>query len=140
LGNIDLPDLVRLRQENENEHFRRRLDEQLAAFHAAGVDDLDRVAGQMTGAIAALLAEHDAEARRIAERYKSKHIETNVLAWTTLAVSLFPALAPFATAVAPAALVAKYGLDKTRETGETRALGRSLLGVLARARRPVDRL
>lgn len=56
------------------------LAEQTEAFQAAGVDDLDGVTGQMTRAIAALPAEDDAEARRIAERYTSKHIETDVLA------------------------------------------------------------
>jgi len=43
LGNISIADLVQLREANENEYFRKELDNQLHQLHGATASDLNRI-------------------------------------------------------------------------------------------------
>ena len=131
LGNVPMESLVELRCNNENAAFRTRLGEHLSVLHESSLDDLDRVAAEVGRGIASLIEEHQADVERIQQEYRRKHAQTAVLAWVTVAASLFPALAPFLGVAAPLGLAAKYAFDKTEELLATRRAAKSLMGVLA---------
>lgn len=132
LGNVPIDDLVELRKRNENELFRRTLDEFTAALGAADIDDIDHALGEIGRGLATLLATHENEIRDIEERYKRRHTATALALWTTSAAQFLPWLTPFLS-VLPVASAGKYMLDKVAEIQEKSAASRTLTGVLAAA-------
>lgn len=134
LGNIPIEVLAELRVRNENEEFRKRISDYTSSLHSASLNDLDRVAREVSRGIAGLISEHQNEVHRIEEKYKPKYAKTAVAAWSTLAVTFLPALAPFLSPAAVAALAGKYLWDKVDERAERKKAVRSLTGVLAAAR------
>lgn len=133
LGNVPVESLVELRRNNENATFRNRLGQHLGFLHESSLDDLDRVAAEVGRGITNLVREHHADVERIQQKYQTKHAQTAILTWATVAASLFPALAPFLGVTAPLGLAVKYGLDKSQEHAETKRAAKSLMGVLAAA-------
>lgn len=130
LGNIEVADLVRLRESNENARFRREIDAAIGELNDAQLRDLDRVVAQTSHAIASLLTTHADEVRRIVDNYRAKHVQTAVGAWLSLASTFLPVLGPFVSAGAPLAALGKYAWDKYAEKRELRSATRSLMGVL----------
>ena len=135
LENIPLPVLADLRVQNANADFRMRLDEWTRALHGASIMDIDRVAREVSAGLSALLVSHATDAKRIQSEYQKKHKQTLVTAWTGLAASFIPSLAPFIGAAAPLGLLTKYGWDKIAERDALRRAAHSLAGVLAKAQR-----
>jgi len=133
LGNVPMPALVRLRLDNENEAFRRQLDEHLKQLHSAVVADVDRVAAEVSRGLASLLSEHQKEISRIQATYQKRHLRTLAAGCVTAAAVWSPALAPVLGAVAPFALIGKYAIDKVSELHEKKQVASSLMGVLAEA-------
>lgn len=131
LGNIPLEVLAELRARNENEQFRKRMSDYTSALHSASLDDLDRVAREVSRGIAGLISDHQNEVRRIEEKYKPKHMKTAAAAWSTVAATFLPALAPFIPVATAAALAGKYMWDKIDERAEKKKAAKSLTGVLA---------
>jgi len=132
LGNIPIGALAELRERNENEKFRSRVTAFTSALHEASLNDIDRVAREVSRGIAALIAEHRNEISRIEAKYKSKFKQTAIASWLTAAAVYLPALAPFAT-IAPFGLAGKYINDKLDERAERKQALKSLTGVLATA-------
>ncbi len=135
LGGLSADILVKLRMENENELFRRRLSNSINRLHESNLGNVDQIAAEVCHEIEAAIAEHDRNRRDIQEKYKRIHGQTAVLFIATVGAALIPALAPLLGCVAPFVLVAKYGLNKITELAERRALTQSLVGVLASAKR-----
>ena len=135
LGNVPIDALAELRRNNENEKFRRTLDEHTRNLHEASIDDLDRTAAEVGRGIASLLTEHQNHIREIQEKYQLLHKQTLVASWVTLAALMIPSLAPLITTAAPLAVAGKYAWNKTNEIHEKRKAARSLMGVLAAATR-----
>ena len=138
LGNIPIDILVRLREQNENEEFRKRIAEFTSVLHDASIDDIDRVASEVVRGIASLLSEHKNKVREIQEKCNRFHAQTLVAGIVSLAPVFIPSLAPFVQYIPPLALAGtlagKYLWDKTGERFEKGQLSRSLMGVLASAR------
>jgi hypothetical protein len=134
---VPVESLVELRRNNENVAFRTRLGQHLSFLHDSSLDDLDRVVSEVGKGIASLITEHQAEIKRIQQKYRRKHAHTAVMAWATAAASLIPALAPFLGVVAPLplgfGLALKYGIEKIEERSETKRAAKSLMGILASA-------
>lgn len=136
LSNVQMEALVELRRNNENEKFRQHLQGYVHDLHAAGIEDLDRVAAEVSRGISSLIAANDAELRRIQEKYQRKYLQDATVGVAALAVALVPTLAPFlGDAAAPLIVAGKYVWDKIEERSERNSLGRSLMGILARAKR-----
>jgi hypothetical protein len=135
MGDIPARTLVTLRQENANEAFRSRLSQAFERLRVAEFTDMERVAAEVCHEIDSLVADHDNELRRLRAKYRRTHGQTAALALGAMVAAFIPALAPFLGSVVPFALVVKYGHDKVKELAEKRSLSRSLVGVLAHARR-----
>jgi hypothetical protein len=134
LGNVPMKALIELRSKNTNSEFRQRLATFVSELYDAELGDVDRVAAEIGRGIAAMIAEHQNEMRRIQEEYKRRYSKTAVAAWTTVAAQFVPLLAPIATFLAvPSA--GKYLWDKVDERYEKRKAQQSLTGVIATARR-----
>ena len=133
LGNIPIDALVELRERNENEEFRKRISSFTSALHGASLEDVDRVTREVSRGIAALIAEHGNEVRRIEEKYRPKYTKTAIAAWVTAAATFVPALAPFLAPIAPIGLAGMYVSDKLEERAERKQAAKSLTGVLAAA-------
>ncbi len=134
LGNVPIRALAELRQRNENEEFRKRIDGFTSALHESAVEDIDRVAAEVGRGIAALLSDHKNKVRAIRDKYERSYAKLAVAglgAWITLAATFMPTLAPFLSAIPALGLAGKYALDKTGEIVEGRQATRSLTGVLA---------
>lgn len=127
--------LSKLRFDNENVAFRKRLAASLSRLHESVLDDVDRVAAEVCHDMEGAIAEHEKELRSVPEKYNRHHGQTAVLAVAAAGAALMPALAPRLGGAAPFALAAKYGHDKVAELAEKRALTQSLVGVLAVANR-----
>jgi L-lactate utilization protein LutC len=140
LGNVPVADLVELRKRLENERFRERLSKYMSQVANADSSSMAQAATEVERGLAALVAEHQNDLRRIAEEYAQKHVGTAVSSWFTFVASfsiLFPATAA-AGLVPPSAamaLAAKYVSDKGAERTKRAQLGSSLLGCLAAAAR-----
>ncbi len=135
LGNVPIKALVELRKENANQEFRKRLSAFTDQLHDASVGDIDRVATEVGRGIAALMSEHQREIKPIQTEYKRLHVKTAVAAWVSVAAMFIPSLAPFIGTAAPVALVAKYAMDKIDERRKKRESAKSLMGVLASAKK-----
>lgn len=133
IGNIEVSDLVRLRQANENEQFRRELEANVAALRGASLEDLGRVAAQIGHAIASLIADHRHQVAQIQQKYRDKHVQTMVTGWVSAGVAMAPVLGPFIGAGAPLAVAGKYIWDKYSERQELKRASQSLMGILSRA-------
>jgi hypothetical protein len=138
LGNIPVKDLVHLREENENESFRQKLNEYTKELNAASLRDVNRVASEVARALSSLLQEQQKKTTEIVERYDSRHIGTALGLGLTLAATFVPYLAPLVGLSAPLLGAVKYATDKISETRELARAGRSLVGVLATAKSAKD--
>jgi hypothetical protein len=134
LGDIPPDTLAKLRLDNENVTFRKRLAASVCRLHESDLNDVDRVAAEVCHELEGAIAEHKKELRSIQQKYNRAHGQTAVLAIGAVGAALMPALAPLLGGVAPFALAAKYGHDKVAELAEKRALTQSLVGVLAMAK------
>ncbi len=133
LGNIPISALAELRERNENEEFRRRISTFTSALHDASLEDIDRITREVSRGIAALIADHRNEVRRIEEKYRPKYRKTAIAGWVTAAATFVPALAPFLAPLAPIGLAGMYLNDKLDERAEKKQTTKSLTGVLAAA-------
>jgi hypothetical protein len=110
LGNIPIGVLAELRERNENEEFRKRISGFTSALHQASLDGIDRTTREVSRGIAALIADHRNEVRRIEEKYRPKYSKTAIAAWVTAAATYLPSLAPFLAPIASIGL-AGFGGD-----------------------------
>lgn len=134
LGSLGMETLVRLRKNNENVDFRRRLHDAVGRLHESKLGNVDKVAAEVCYELASAITDHEQQQRGIQEKYNRIHGQTAVLAGAAVSAALIPALAPFLGAAVPFALAAKYGRDKVAELAEKHALTQSLVGVLVAAR------
>lgn len=135
LGRIPVDTLAKLRLDNENATFRKRLASAVGRLHESVWDDVDRVAAEVCHEIEGAIAEHDKALRTIQEKYNRTHGQTATLAVAAASAALIPALAPLLGTAVPLALAVKYGYDKASELSDKRALTQSLVGILASAER-----
>jgi len=131
LGNVPIQDLARMREENQNEAFRRKLSSYIGELSESKLGNIDQVAAEVTRAIASLLAEHDKEAKQMNEEYDKKHMTTIPLSLLTAGVSFYPWLTPFIGASAMLAPVGKAAFDFYNKSRDKRTLTRTLTGVLS---------
>jgi hypothetical protein len=135
LGNVPMSSLVELRKNNANEEFRKRLGSFTDQLHDAKVGEIDRVAAEVGRGITSLINEHQKDIKQIQAEYRKQHTRTAVGGWLSLAAMFIPSLAPFIGATAPIALGSKYIYDKADEARKRRESSRSLMGILAQAKK-----
>ncbi|MFI5092084.1 MAG: hypothetical protein WCE50_12275 [Candidatus Acidiferrum sp.] len=134
LGNIGVDDLARLRSQNENEAFRKRLSTLTGQLNQASIGDLDKVTHEISKDLSALLSEHSKNVRLQAEEFQAKYKIAALGACLTLAAVLFPCLAPFGLPASAAAVGLGYAATKIDESAKRKQRAKSLLGVLAAAK------
>ncbi|MGZ5459571.1 MAG: hypothetical protein ACXW5U_10895 [Thermoanaerobaculia bacterium] len=135
MSDVDVPDLVRVRESMEFIEFRRTLDTHTAALAEVRLSDIDRVGAEVAAGIASLLDKHNSLQRKASEDYDLRHRRTAIGAAAGVAVTFLPALASVISGVGAFAVLTSYLRDKLDERAAKRQLSRSLLGVLARAHR-----
>lgn len=133
LAHIPSDQLARLRKDNENVAFRKRLGDALGRLHDSMLCNVDKVAEEICHELQSMIADHKKELRNLQDKYKRMHRLTSAISLAAAGVAFMPALAPFLGSVVPFALAARYGNDKVRELADRRALTQSLVGVLATA-------
>jgi hypothetical protein len=131
LGGLPSDTLARLREDNEQVGFRKRLRDALGRLHDSMLSNVDNVAAEICHELASAITDHEKQLRGVQSKYNRIHGQTAALALAAAGAALIPALAPFLGTAAPFALAAKYGRDKIEELAEKRALTQSLVGVLA---------
>jgi len=134
LGNIPIEDLVRLREGNENESFRKRLGNLTSQLHQASLQDLEKVTNEVSKDLSALLAEHSKGIRQQAAEFQTKYKIAALGAFATLAALLVPTLAPFGIPSAAAVAALGYAGTKINEVAKRKQQAKSLVGVLAAAK------
>jgi hypothetical protein len=132
LGNVPVDALAKLRENNENEEFRKKISGFVSELHESAVEDVDRVASEVGRGIASLLSENKKKIEEIERKYKRLYEQTAMTSWITLGATFVPALAPFAAAIP--ILAGKYAWDKIGEIRDKRQISNSLMGVLASAK------
>ncbi len=134
LGNVPMKDLVRLREGNENETFRKRLGNLTSQLHGASLEDIDKVTNEVAKDLSALLAEHSKGIQQQAAEFQTKYKIAALGAFTTLAAVMLPFLAPFGLPASVAAVGLGYAGTKIDEVAKNKQRAKSLLGVLAAAK------
>ncbi|QNI33876.1 hypothetical protein H7849_08195 [Alloacidobacterium dinghuense] len=133
LSNATIEALVEMRLNNENELFRKRLDESMSALNDADFRDLDRVAAEVAKSIGGLLNDYRRDARKLDEKYRRKYRALAGVGLLSAGACLIPALAPLIASVPGLTLAGKYAYEKMKEKSEKRELAGSLIGILAEA-------
>lgn len=134
LSNVGIDALAEMRMNNENEKFRERLAKTTSLLAEADLQDMDRVAAEVTRSIGSMVNEHQQEARKIEDKYKPKYSGMAVKGWLSVGTVLIPHLAPLVSAVAPVLLAGHYAQTKAEERREKRKLANSLLGIVSTAK------
>jgi hypothetical protein len=137
LGMVPIDALVELRLRGENDIFRTRMRDYTARLQDASLDDLNRVASEVSRAISSLVLEHQNTIRAIQEKYSRHAIHNVLLAGITVAATIIPTLAPVVGAAPLLLPLGKIAWDKVSERLDKKQASRSLMGVLAEARRNV---
>ncbi|EIV8471574.1 hypothetical protein PP666_001828 [Vibrio vulnificus] len=134
LSNIPYDQMVQIRTSNENVEFRKQLRELVNSLPATKVDDLAHVSGEVCAYVEASISRHRKEIETIKAKYKTKHTQTAVIGSASLAVALYPVLAPFITGLGFTATTGKYVYDKLEEKNELKQASHSLMGVISLAK------
>lgn len=136
LGNVPIDALAKLREENVNEAFRKKISDFTSQLHGSASEDIDKVTAEVGRGIASLLADHQREMKGIVEKGLKLYAPTTTAMIFTMAASFLPALAPFVN-VSPAiitGLVGKMVWDSTNMYLDRKKISNSLMGVLASAK------
>lgn len=131
LGNVPIEALAKLRENNENEEFRKKISGFVTELHDSTIDDIDRVAAEVGRGISSVLSENKKKIQEIETKYRRLYEQTAIASWVTLGATFIPSLAPFAAAVP--VLAGKYAWDKIGEIRDKKQVSQSLMGVLASA-------
>ena len=137
LANINDSQLIELRKTNENVEFRRELRELVNSLSDTKLDDLGYVASEVCSHIERAISKHEKQISVLNSKYKAKHKYTALIAGSTLAVTMYPVLAPFLGALLPIGGVVasgKYISDKLNERAEGEQLSHSMMGVISLAK------
>ncbi len=137
LANIKDAQLVALRKTDENIEFRRELRDLVNSLPNANLADLGYVAAEVCSHIERAISKHEKQISSLNDKYQAKHKYTALIASGTLAVTMFPVLAPFLGALLPlggAAAMGKYISDKLEEKAEVGQFSHSMMGVISRAK------
>lgn len=142
LGNVPIDALVKLRRDEANKDFRKRMVELAKELDSASVSDVEKIAREVTRGLALLVAAHQKEIRDLEEKWFPKYAKTLILGGgasiLTLAAPYLPILGSIAgttsTVAAASVMAGAYARDKIDEFAERRRLSRSLIGVLASAK------
>jgi len=132
LGNVPIKALAKLRENNENEEFRKKISGFVNELHDSTIDDIDRVAAEVGRGISSILSENKKKIQEIETKYKRLYEQTAAASWITLGATFIPSLAPFAAAVP--VLAGKYAWDKIGEIRDKKQVSNSLMGILASAK------
>lgn len=131
LGNIPIKEIARLRAENCNEMFRKKLTEYFTTLSNVNFENLNNVAAEIGRAICSLISEHDKETQKIEEKYFRKHTQTLGISILTLGVQMFPWLAPYLGTLTALGPISKYAYDKFNQYRDKKLLKESFFGVLS---------
>lgn len=137
LANIKDSQLVALRKTHENIEFRRELRDLVNSLPNANQEDLGYVAAEVCSHIERAISKHEKQVSSLNDKFQAKHKSTALVAGGTLAVTMFPVLAPFLGVLLPlggAAATGKYISDKLDEKAEVGQFSHSMMGVISRAK------
>lgn len=132
LTKLSIDDIVNLRINNENIPFKKRLRDIVSNLHYTTINDIDKVAREISHDLRIATNDHLKEIEFITNKYQRKHTKTAVTAWASLGAMLIPSLAPLIGIVAPFPLAFKYAFDKLDEKKIKESMAKSLLGVVSR--------
>lgn len=134
LSNIPYEQMIQIRTSNENVEFRKQLRELVNSLPTTKIDDLAYVSSEVCAYVEASISRHRKEIELIKSKYKTKHTQTAVIGTASLAVALYPVLAPFITGLSLTATSSKYVYDKFEERNELKQASHSLMGVISLAK------
>jgi hypothetical protein len=137
LTNIQDTQLVALRKTDENVEFRRELRDLVNSLPKIKLDDLGYVAAEVCSHIERAISKHEKQISSLNDKYQAKHKYTALVAVGTLAVTIFPVLAPFLGALLPlggAAVTGRYISNKLDENAEVGQFSHSMMGVISIAK------
>lgn len=135
LGNVPMPDLVRLRGEGANRAFRERMAGMMSRLSEPDTTNVGRVAGEVAHEFRSIVAEHEAEVRRIDERGRTALAAAGAATFVSAAASFLPWFPSVGAAATIAAAASALAAQQAQARTEKRHLGRTLVGVLAAAAR-----
>ncbi|MGR6831332.1 hypothetical protein [Aliivibrio wodanis] len=134
LSNIPYEQMIQIRTSNENVEFRKNLRELVNTLPTTKIDDLAHVSSEVCAYVEASVSKHKKEIETIKAKYKTKHTQTAIIGTASLAVAIYPVLAPFITGLGLMATGGKYINDKLEERNELKQASHSLMGVISLAK------
>ncbi|MCC4791244.1 hypothetical protein AB6E39_26430 [Vibrio splendidus] len=134
LSNIPYDQMIQIRTSNENVEFRKQLRELVNSLPTTKIDDLAYVSSEVCAYVEASISRHRKEIELIKAKYKTKHTQTALIGTASLAVALYPVLAPFITGLGLTATSSKYLYDKLEERNDLKQASHSLMGVVSLAK------
>ena len=138
LANINDSQLVMLRKTKENVEFRRDLRNLVNSLSDTKLDDLGYVTAEVCSHIESAVSKHEKQISSLNNKYEAKNKSTALIAGGTLAVTMFPVLAPFLGVLLPVGGAAfsfgKYVTDKFDKKAEVDNLSHSMFAVISLAK------
>jgi hypothetical protein len=134
LSNVPIEATVELRNNNENEAFRKLLGNAVSRLHDASIENTDSVAAEICRDIDSGIADHNRILRERRSEFVGRMVKWTGAAGVAGLAALVPSLAPYLGAALPLALAGKVGWDVRERSTEKKKQSRSLMGVLAVAR------
>lgn len=135
LGNISTKDLIKLRQDNCNEDFRKQIKEYFDTIENTRFDEINKVVPEVGRAISSLLTDHDKKAKLIIDKYERKYAITLGASVLTLGVDFCAFLAPHIGTFTTLGPIGKLVVDGYNHYRDYKLLKNSLFGVLSSAAR-----
>lgn len=132
LGNLTIEELVKLREEGENEEFRSEIKKALDHLNSSAIQDVNDVAVEVAKTISNLLHKHQRNIKKINNRYFNKYSKTILTTIPGIAASFIPVLAPIAITVTAIGSGTKLIWDIGKHIGSLKKESKSLMGVLAK--------
>lgn len=131
LSNLPIDAIVEIRKNNENAEFRTLLERAVSRLHESAIQDIDRVAAEISSEIDRGLGDYNRKLTELDEKYRQKYLRTAGAAAAVTTAALVPTLAPFIGAMLPFGLAAKVGWDAWDKYVEKRRMSKSLMGFIA---------
>jgi hypothetical protein len=134
LGQVPIPDLIRLRAEMANIEFRKRLGAILSELDSASPDEFDSSLARVAMAIEKLLVDHEHDVRKIDKEYRRRHAQTLTGFVVSLGAAFLPSL-PIVGSVAAITAAGKFAVDSVDQWMRKRQASKTMMGVLAASAR-----
>lgn len=134
LANFNDDEIKMLRKADEHILFKNEMRTFISSISNVRIEDIDYVSREFSQFFDVKIKQHIKELDALKNKYRSKNIQTLMLAGGTLAVNFMPLLGPLISVIGAGSVGLKYFGDKVDEKHDFQKARSSYVGVIALAK------